>query len=72
MDQLLSDLLAWRVWLERTYSLSVVLVSGAGRRRLTIYAPSRPQTQTPEPHVCGSVVVWEVSRALTQPKRHQL
>lgn len=59
MDQMLSDLLAWQVWLERTYSLSAVLVTGAGLRRLTIYTPSRPQRPTPSR---TSVVLWLFGR----------
>lgn len=55
----MSDLLAWRVWLERTYSLSAVLVTGAGPRRLTIYTPGRPQTPTPSR---TSVVLWLFGR----------
>lgn len=53
------DLLAWQVWLERTYSLSAVLVTGAGLRRLTIYTPGRPQTPTPSR---TSVVLWLFGR----------
>lgn len=56
---MVSDLLAWRVWLERTYSLSAVLVTGAGPRRLTIYTPGRPQTPTPSR---TSVVLWLFGR----------
>lgn len=56
---MMSDLLAWRVWLERTYSLSAVLVTGAGPRRLTIYTPGRPQTPTPSR---TSVVLWLFGR----------
>lgn len=59
IDQMVSDLLAWRVWLERTYSLSAVLVTGAGPRRLTIYTPGRPQTPTPSR---TSVVLWLFGR----------
>lgn len=59
IDQMVSDLLAWRVWLERTYSLSAVLVTGAGLRRLTIYTPGRPQTPTPSR---TSVVLWLFGR----------
>lgn len=56
---MVSDLLAWRVWLELTYSLSAVLVTGAGPRRLTIYTPGRPQTPTPSR---TSVVLWLFGR----------
>lgn len=56
---MVSDLLAWQVWLERTYSLSAVLVTGAGPRRLTIYTPGRPQTPTPSR---TSVVLWLFGR----------
>lgn len=56
---MLSDLLAWQVWLERTYSLSAVLVTGAGLRRLTIYTPGRPQRPTPSR---TSVVLWLFGR----------
>lgn len=59
IDQMVSDLLAWRVWLERTYSLSAVLVTGAGPRRLTIYTPGCPQTPTPSR---TSVVLWLFGR----------
>lgn len=59
IDQMVSDLLAWRVWLGRTYSLSAVLVTGAGPRRLTIYTPGRPQTPTPSR---TSVVLWLFGR----------
>lgn len=52
-------MLAWQVWLERTYSLSAVLVTGAGLRRLTIYTPGRPQTPTPSR---TSVVLWLFGR----------
>lgn len=59
MDQMLSDLLAWQVWLERTYSFGSVRVTAAGLRRLTIYAPGRPQRRTPSR---TSVVLWLLGR----------
>lgn len=59
IHQMVSELLAWPVWLERTYSLNAVLVTGAGPWRLTIYAPGRPQTPTPSR---TSVVLWLFGR----------
>ena len=64
---MVSDLLAWRVWLERTYSLSAVLVTGAGPRRLTIYTPGHPQTPTPSR---TSVVLWLFGRQ-AEPSHNQ-
>lgn len=57
--QMVLELLAWPVWLERTYSLSAVPVTGAGLWRLTIYTPGRPQTPTPSR---TSVVLWLFGR----------
>lgn len=59
IHQMVSELLAWPVWLERTYSLNAVLVTGAGPWRLTIYTPGRPQTPTPSR---TSVVLWLFGR----------